>query len=316
MYTKRERLSELAAGYYKETGYGITFQILIRCGIAKHKSQAQTILKHGHSCGVLFTLTRSRPQMYYPVSLRSEIMTHYTTKIIQKGVTGASPITKDFASGADEVICNSLVGYVLPLLSSTPMFIHNLHLKTKLPPDVYDEIYIEPNIQNRAKKIEEIIGSVHVVYLFYPNGTVNISTENSNNPLKLDSDLDRSRIFAFFGQIRDRLIQTVSDIHERFVPDIILWELSECDINKDIPVSHWMHASGLRIQIKHFDHLFRIYIKSMKKDTVCRIEDCKSYSTKPAIEIIHDIFNPNERTNELLLGLQQEILQVKSLLEQ
>jgi hypothetical protein len=49
------------------------------------------------------------------------------------------------------------------------------------------------------------------------------------------------------------------------------------------------------IQVKHFNHLFRIYIKSMGKDTVCRVEESfHPASEKSAIEAISDIFNPAE----------------------
>jgi hypothetical protein len=60
------------------------------------------------------------------------------------------------------------------------------------------------------------------------------------------------------------------DSHERLVPEIMHWELTECDINKDIKVSHWFYYMGLKIQIKHLDHRIRIYIKSMGDDSVCR----------------------------------------------
>ncbi len=51
------------------------------------------------------------------------------------------------------------------------------------------------------------------------------------------------------------------DIHERIVPDIMDWELTEFDLNKDVKVSDWFQCIGFKIQVKHLDHLFRIYIK-------------------------------------------------------
>ncbi len=34
------------------------------------------------------------------------------------------------------------------------------------------------------------------------------------------------------------------------------WELTECDINKDVNVTGLFHYTGLKIQVKHMDHLF------------------------------------------------------------
>ncbi len=78
------------------------------------------------------------------------------------------------------------------------------------------------------------------------------------------------------------------------VPDIAEWCLTECDINKDIKVSHLLHFTGLKIQVKHLDHLFAVYITSKQYDTICRTEERK-HPNKPPIEVIADIFNPNER---------------------
>ena len=72
------------------------------------------------------------------------------------------------------------------------------------------------------------------------------------------------------------------------------WYITEADINKDIKVSDLFHLSTTKVQLKHLDHLFRIYIKSMGKDTVCRVEESKR-PKKPAIEFINDVFNPAER---------------------
>ena len=77
------------------------------------------------------------------------------------------------------------------------------------------------------------------------------------------------------------------------------WHITEADINKDIKVSDLFHFSAIKIQVKHLDHLFRIYIKSMGKDTVCRVEENK-HPKKPAIEFISNIFNPPERFDDMI----------------
>jgi hypothetical protein len=76
--------------------------------------------------------------------------------------------------------------------------------------------------------------------------------------------------------------------------DHVITKLQEADINKDIKVSDLLHFSAIKVQVKHLDHLFRIYVKSMGKDTVCRVEESKC-PKKPVIEFINGIFNPPER---------------------
>jgi hypothetical protein len=77
------------------------------------------------------------------------------------------------------------------------------------------------------------------------------------------------------------------------------WQLTECDINKDIKVSDFFHFSATKVQVRHLDHLFSIYIKSMGKDTVCRIEERKHPAKKTAVEFINDTFNPYEHLGKI-----------------
>ena len=153
--------------------------------------------------------------------------------------------------------------------------------------------------QNKGKHYEEVIGNSLVTYTFYKRGTVDIQVLCSNNPHKLETEEDRSRILAFFGQLRSGLIGVLCDKHERIVPDILEWDLAECDINKDIKVSDLFHFTSIKIQVKHLDHLFRIYIKSMGKDTVCRVEENK-HPKKRTIEFINDIFNFQEKVKRIV----------------
>jgi hypothetical protein len=169
-----------------------------------------------------------------------------------------------------------------------------MHFKLAIIPECYNELDLPLDKVNKGKEHSEIIGNVRISYRLYANGTIMVSTESSNNPFKLEDEIDRSRLMAFFGQMRDRLITFLMDRHERLVPDIMEWELTQCDINKDIIVSDWFPLAGLRVQVKHLDHLFRIYIKSMGKDTVCRVEETK-HPKKPVIEAITEIFNPNQK---------------------
>ncbi|HXP51857.1 MAG TPA: hypothetical protein VN922_18010, partial [Bacteroidia bacterium] len=104
---------------------------------------------------------------------------------------------------------------------------------------------------------------------------------------------------AFFGQIRDRLIILLRDERERIVPGIMEWHITECDINRDIKLTHLLHLSAIKVQVKYLDHLFRIYIKSMGKETVCRVEE-SLHPKKSTLETINDIFNPMEKIEKML----------------
>ncbi len=125
---------------------------------------------------------------------------------------------------------------------------------------------------------------------------------------RLQTEEDRSHLLIFFGQLRERLISILTDSHERIVPNVMEWELTEYDINKDAKVSGCFHYTGLKIQVKHMDHVFSIYIKSMGKDTVYRVEERKHPHT-PAIDVINDVLNPLERFEKMVSGLRKDLKQ-------
>lgn len=301
-YLRKEQLLSFAESHYKNTRKGITVTDLLKNNLVKHKTQGQLLLKYAVRKGILFALERRRPQLYYPISLKSEIMKDYLSKITPKQVTGLPPNSSHPAilSSPDGIINQTLVGYVLPLMQTAPLYIHKLHLKTKVISQFYTELPVNADRHNKAKTYEENIGNSRVTYLFYPNGTIMVSIESSNTPFKLETEEDRSYILTFLGQVRDRLILIVCDSHERVVPRILKWELTQCDINKDIHVSDWLQFTGLKIQVSHLDHLFRIYIKSMGKETNCRVEESQSNINKTVSEALHDLFNPFERIENLI----------------
>jgi hypothetical protein len=202
----------------------------------------------------------------------------------------------------DQIVSQTLEGYILPLLPTTPSYIHNIHLKLSITPQCYEELGFPTIPGNKGKKTTVVIGKAKVDYTFYPNGTVNVEVMCSNHPFRIQTEEDRSRLLGFFGQLQQALISILSDSHERLVPNIMEWELTECDINKDVKVSGSFHFTGLKIQVKHMDHLFSLYIKSLGKDTVYRIEERK-HPHKPAIDFINDVLNPIENFEKLVSEL-------------
>jgi hypothetical protein len=286
----------------------------MEAGIVIHKRHAQDILKYHLRKGDIFTLKDKRPQQYYPTGIRAEVIEKIAknTPIDPTGVgilsTSSSSSSKSPLSPQcpQYTAVPTLEGYVLPLLPQAPLFIHNMHFKTKILPECYSELDLPSYKRNKGKHYTEIIGKTRVDYVLYASRTVDIYVSCSNNPYKLETEQDRFRIIEFFGQIRSGLINLLNDKHERIVADVLEWELTECDINKDIKVSDLLHFSAVKVQVKHLDHLFSIYIKSMGKDTVCRVEERK-HPNQSAIEFINNVFNPVERVEKHLAEIGRKI---------
>jgi hypothetical protein len=307
-YTRAKEIENLAVKRYNETGKGITFNDLLLGGLALHKTHAQVTLKYCLKRKILFAPSNHKPQQYYPVCLKSNVLKVKMSKNIPVEPTGVGlsntppshlfPINAahDEPYDSSSIVANqSLEGYVLPLLPSAPLHIHKIQMKLKVPKECYSELNVPMSRRNKGKEHIEIIGTARVCYCFYSNGTVMVSVENSDNPLKLEDEVDQSRLFVFFGQVRDRLVAFLMDKHERLVPDILDWELTQCDVNKDVRVSDWFQYTAIKVQVKHFDHLLRVYIKSMGKDTVCRVEESLNpigKSSSSAIQAVSNIFNP------------------------
>ena len=321
-YTRKEEVQQLAINKYKKNGRGITFNDLLSARLAIHKKQAQATLKRCLQYNILFAPEDHKPQQYYPAILKAEILKHRSTKRSKNypiEVTGVryskagflqSKPTTSSSKDLDPVIVQTLEGYVLPLLPKSPLHIHKMQFKVRIPPECYHEIALPVDWWNKGKDHEEIIGRAHVRYCFYANGTVMVFTESSNAPFKLEDEVDLSLLIAFFGQIRDRLIVFLADKHERIVPNIMQWQLTQCDINKDIVVGDWLQVTGLKIQVSHLDHLFRIYTKSTGRNTVCRVEESCNSVNRPAIEAINNIFNPCDKDGRRLVEQDRKLVEI------
>jgi hypothetical protein len=309
-YTRAKQIENLALMKYNKTGKGITFNDLLSSGVVLHKKHAQITLKYCLKRKILFAPSNHKPQQYYPVCLRSNVLKSKMSKNIPVEPTGVglpnmppSRLVSINAThddnepyGSSSIANQSLEGYVIPLLPSAPLYVHKIQSKLKVPKECYSELDTATSRRNRGKEQVEVIGTARVCYRFYSNGTVMVSVENSDNPLKLEDEVDLSRLFLFFGQVKDRLVAFLMDKHERLVPDMLDWELTQCDINKDVRVSDWLQYTAVKVQVKHFGHMLRVYIKSMGKDTVCRVEESLNpkvkCSSSSAIEAISNIFNP------------------------
>ena len=98
-----------------------------------------------------------------------------------------------------DIVNQTLEGYVLPLLPQAPIFLHNFHFKIGIDPECYLDLNLPYYDKNNGKLHSENIRTSHVDYILYPNGTVDIHVRCSNNPFRLETEIDRSMIIAFFG---------------------------------------------------------------------------------------------------------------------
>jgi hypothetical protein len=205
----------------------------------------------------------------------------------------------------DSIITQTLEGYVLPLLPAVPLNIHNMHLKCEsIGGNEYYQALALPSHKKNIGKYQVLdIDGVPVCYVFYPNGTIDIYTKNSEKPFRLQTDEDRVNFIAFIKKIKDSLPPQI------LAPDIDQWEFTECDINRDVKVSDMLHISCIKVQVKHMDHLFRVYIKKIGNDTFCRVEETKNLKMS-VIEAVNYIFNPYERIERQLTEIQH-LLNVK-----
>jgi hypothetical protein len=302
-----QEIDALAVKRFKTNGKGITFEDLIISGIATHKEQAQNTLKRFLAKGVLFVMKNHKPQQYYPFCLKSEIIKAKISKNAPVEVTEAPFLRSTHILNTDAIVTQTLEDYVLPILTTLPASIHKIQLELKLNPEYYKELRLLARSRNRGKEHEEIIASVLVRYFFYPNGKVMVFVACSNTPFNLERDDDLGRLIAFLGAVRDRLVTFLHDKHERAVPDIMQWNLTEYEINKDVKVSDWLQFTSLSIQVKHAFHLFRLYIKAKGGDTLYRVEESISHKNKPVLEAINDVFNPTERLEKQIEDLNLKI---------
>jgi hypothetical protein len=322
-YKTKEIVEKIAIEKYQKNGLGITIEDIER-SFSINKANAQRKLKYFHERDILFTandltlegitvLQNKSPQQYFPTCIKSKIVEGLSKResvlVNPTGVNHSStPLSQvtPVLNTNDQIILETLEGHILPLLPTAPSYIHNIHLKLNIIPQCYVELGSPTIPGNKGKKTTEMLGTSKVDYTFYPNGTVNIEVMCSNHPFRLQTEEDRSRLLVFLGQIEQVLISVLSASHGRIVPNVLEWEVTECDINKDIKVNDWFHYTGLKIQVKHMNHLFSLYIKKMGKDTVYRVEERK-HPHKPAVDFINDIFNPMEKVEKQIAALDTKI---------
>jgi hypothetical protein len=250
----KTEIERLAVAKYKRCGKGIGFSDIVN-QFGCSKTKAQRILKdccskrvdnaESRPAPILFRLPkRTKPQLYFPSIIRADIL----EKLRNRENVLIEPTGLNLSSYSNNPISNALdyqkARYFLDVLKQikfSPLYIHKLQLQLSINSELYHDVKHEFNKYNRGKMHLERIGSQakgipNVKYLIYPNGRVLVYIACSDTPFKLETDNDVSFLFAFQGQVRDRLLHALSDVRERFVPSIMDWRLLECDMNKDIVI--------------------------------------------------------------------------------
>jgi hypothetical protein len=235
-----------------------------------------------------------------PMDPTGVVRSHRISDVLGNSASTSSQIN------LDPIITQTLEAYVLPLLPAVPLHIHNIHLKCEVignSNSCYQLLQLPSYTQNIGKYQLLDIDNIPVSYVFYPNGTIDIYTKNSERPFRLQIEDDRVNLIAFIRKIKHNLPPQVE------VPDIEQWEFTECDINRDVRVSDVLHISCVKVQVKHLDHLFRVYIKKLGDETFCRVEETKNLKM-PVIEAINHILNPFDIIERQLAEIQH-LLNVK-----
>jgi hypothetical protein len=301
-----KEIEDLAVEKFRKSKKGITF-LDVREKFRINKKRAQRKLKNccekdpfPSEKKVLFTPEKHKPQQYYPICLKADVIEYLKKNSVPVDPTEVGHSKHPLSNALEQQKANSMLE-VLMSIPIIPLDIHKIQLQTTTNREAYDAFNTDLIRGNKAKPHEERIGKALVTYLIYPYGKVMVYIACSNNPFRLETQEDEALLFSFFGQVRDRLLNLLRDISESQVPSILDWCLIECDISKDIEVSNKMHYMGPNIQLKYANRVFRFYIKSLGEKAVGRIEESVKFQV-PLFEALNSIRNPYKELKEELIA--------------
>ncbi|MFZ0510285.1 MAG: hypothetical protein WAM14_01655, partial [Candidatus Nitrosopolaris sp.] len=151
-YISKDKIETIAIEKYRENGLGITIGDIEREFLV-NKEKAQRSLKYFHEANVLFTandlildginiLQNKSPQQYFPTCIKAEIIEGLSKRknvlVKPTGVTHSSrplsSVIPHTLNSTDQIVLQTLEGFILPLLPTTPSYIHNIHLKLSIVP--------------------------------------------------------------------------------------------------------------------------------------------------------------------------------------
>ena len=154
-YISKDKIEKIAIDKYRENGLGITIGDIGR-EYSVNKAKAQRTLKYFHEGKVLFTandlfaegisiLQNKSPQQYFPTCIKAEIIKDlHNRKSVLVSPTGvnqsSTPLSSLISDTSDQIVIQTLEGHILPLLPTSPSYIHNIHLKLSIIPECYAEL--------------------------------------------------------------------------------------------------------------------------------------------------------------------------------
>ena len=113
---KYEQIQELAEKRFRGIKKGLESSHLIDVGIAKNDADARSKIKRCVAKNILFTFGHKRPQEYYPITRKAEVVKYLLSQGVPKQPSGVNPKLEELIQ---EVRLQSLE-YILALLP-TPL---------------------------------------------------------------------------------------------------------------------------------------------------------------------------------------------------
>lgn len=273
---------------------GYTNQDLVDFGLSSNLGSAKMMSTRAKEAGIVQTLRLQRPQKYYHKDSIEDV------KAAQFVTIQGIPIPKTTHSNiidlsvADELICHSLESQVLPYIRRENAGIHRLHFHVTLRvaggDGVYPLLVGYSKMTGKGAKVYELpICGYRVEFHFNPNNTVMVYTESSKNPLLLASQQDKEEIAFWMGEIRQSLKSILSSHRSDIVPPVSEWVVTGVDLSVDPMAPSSLHFSNNKVKVKHLNHVFQSYVKSLGSKTVTRLE-MEDSPNKPAIEWLEERF--------------------------
>lgn len=290
-------------------------------GFGIRKARAQRILKRAAEKKHLFSYpARTNPQSYFPQSRHADVVMYFkNNRNVPRDTTS---INTQFTSLESQKATSLL--QVLQLSGPLPRYIHNLHLELSIDREFYSSIDVPIQKVNKAKKLGCRIDNNNVNLVFYRTGTVVVEIVCTKKPFKIENLEDEIRFTSYVGQVRCKIADLLSDSSGNIVPELTRWQLVECDINIDVPITdallqsfpaiqiypdlRRMQLQGFKMPLSLFTGTLRVYPKSLGEQGVMRLEElCTPALTLPAA--IHNLFHPNAAMEKKLDNLTHLIEQ-------
>ena len=221
-----QEIRKLSVETFNHSKHGITFNNLIST-FKITKRRAQRKLKGCCRRKVLFVpeFENHKPQRYYPLCLRADVLKHLLNNNDQVRPTVPNGTKGHPLHMAIEYQKAKNLFDILVSISNgdAPLYIHKLHIHLAIDKECYHQLIKHDQLssQNKSKVIEERIGKTVTKYAYSPNGKVLVYVACSNNPFRIQIEQDETILFAFLGQVRDRMLFHISDPAERIVPPLL-----------------------------------------------------------------------------------------------